>query len=115
VIDTYSMKDPTARCADCGSFMPWSRSRQVEVDSGAPAGAPALVEQGVCSKCEANTVTRTRRVEVQRCEAITNPHPFSPPHRCPYAAVVHLDGEWMCQLHADKWARGEGCASRENT
>lgn len=54
-----------------------------------------------------NTVTRTKRVEVQRCEAMTNPHLFSPSHRCPYAAVVHLDGEWMCQLHADKWVRGQ--------
>lgn len=51
-VDTYSMADNAARCAECGSFMPWSRSRQVERDSGFPAGAPVLVESGLCEKCE---------------------------------------------------------------
>ena len=51
MIDTYSMKDNTARCAKCGSFMPWQNSVLVEVDSGFVAGAPALVEKGVCDHC----------------------------------------------------------------
>ena len=52
VMDTYSTKDNAARCSECAKFMPWSRSRQVERDSGIPAGAPALVEIGVCKKCQ---------------------------------------------------------------
>lgn len=50
--DAYSEKDTAARCANCGSFMPWSRSRQVEKDTGIPAASPALVEDGICEKCE---------------------------------------------------------------
>ena len=56
-VDTYSLRDTAARCAACGAFMQWSRSIQVEVDSGFPAGAPALVERGVCRKCAENNDT----------------------------------------------------------
>lgn len=60
------------------------------------------------------TVVRSKRVEVQRCQSRTTKRWYSPEdHQCPYAAVVNLDGEWLCQLHADKWVRGEGEAFRE--
>lgn len=53
MIDTYSMRDNAARCSECNRFMPWARSRQIEVDSGPPAEAPALVEKGKCARCDA--------------------------------------------------------------
>lgn len=52
MIDTYGLKYTAARCVLCGAFMPWSRSRFVEVDTAVPAAAPALVEKGVCVKCQ---------------------------------------------------------------
>jgi hypothetical protein len=56
-----------------------------------------------------NTVTRTRRVEVQRCAARTPPKHYRPDGgQCSYQAVVVLDGEPLCQIHADQWVRNEG-------
>ncbi len=56
----------------------------------------------------ADTVSRSRKVEVKRCEATTTERWYSKSHRCPYAAVVCLDGDWLCKLHASKWAEFEG-------
>lgn len=50
--DTYSMRSNQAQCSECAKFMPWSRSRLVEKDTGIPAAAPALVEIGMCESCE---------------------------------------------------------------
>lgn len=63
-----------------------------------------------------NTVERSRRVEVQRCEARTKPQWYRRNGgRCPYAAVTELDGQHLCQMHADLWVRGEGTAAQETT
>lgn len=51
--DSYGQNDRQAHCSKCAKFMPWSRSVQVEKDTGIPAAAPALVEVGMCLKCEA--------------------------------------------------------------
>jgi len=59
------------------------------------------------------TVIRSRKVAVQRCEAITTQRLYSAPHRCPYAAVTHLDGKWLCQKHADLWVIGENLTARD--
>lgn len=32
----------------------------------------------------------------------------------PALAITQLDGEWLCQYHADKWAQAEGQADHEN-
>lgn len=62
-----------------------------------------------------DAVKRTRRVDVPRCQARTKPVWYSPnDHQCPYAAVTELDGEQLCQLHANLWVRGEGDAERNS-
>ncbi len=61
-MDTYSMRDAAARCAKCGAFMPWDRSRLIEADTGIPAAAPALVERGICNRCEVQMDTASGAV-----------------------------------------------------
>ncbi len=46
------------------------------------------------------------------------PNPdFAPPVtgclHCEQPAITLLDGEYLCQRHADEWARGEGIAAAE--
>ncbi|WP_162685482.1 hypothetical protein [Roseovarius amoyensis] len=53
MIDTYGPDDTTARCSNCGKFMPWHHSCLVEKSDGMPLPSPILVEMGICSKCEA--------------------------------------------------------------
>jgi len=56
-----------------------------------------------------DTVTRSIRIDVPRCKARTPPKRYRPKGgRCPYQAVVELDGDQLCQIHANQWARGEG-------
>ncbi len=50
-LDTYSMKDTMARCAECGKFMPWSRSVLVERSDGMPLPSPVYIETGTCVRC----------------------------------------------------------------
>lgn len=64
-------------------------------------------KQFICASCKQVAVT-------QRCEAICPPRTFTAEHQCPYNAVVNLDGEWLCQKHADLWVKSEGQAAREN-
>lgn len=58
-----------------------------------------------------NVVSRKRSVSVPRCTAETTARLYSQPHQCPYAAVVQIDGDWLCQKHADLWAQAEGRAA----
>lgn len=59
-----------------------------------------------------DTVTRMKKVTVLRCEAKTKPQWYRPQGgRCPYEAVVQLDGEHLCRSHAIRWARNEDQAS----
>lgn len=62
-MDTYSCMDKQARCSECGQFMPWSRSKQVERSDGMPLPSPVLVEVGVCVHCA---------VELERAEEAFN-------------------------------------------
>ncbi len=59
-----------------------------------------------------DSVIRTRKVAVKRCSATTTPRLYSKPHQCPYAAVAELDGDWLCQKHADLRVRAEAAAVR---
>jgi len=52
-LDTYSMNDKQARCSECGNFMPWGRSRQIQKSDGMPLPSPILLEVGLCARCEA--------------------------------------------------------------
>ena len=58
-----------------------------------------------------NVVSRKRSVLVPRCTAETTARLYSQPHQCPYAAVVQIDGDWLCQKHADLLAQAEGRAA----
>ena len=60
-----------------------------------------------------SNVNRIRRTDVQRCEATTKGQWYAEPHQCPYAAITNLDGEWLCKIHADQWARGEGLSQQQ--
>lgn len=60
------------------------------------------------------TVTRLVRAEVPRCEAQTKSTRYRPEGgRCPYQAMVELDGEQLCKKHADLWAQAAHEAQQE--
>ena len=60
---------------------------------------------------ERATVTRSKRIEVPRCEVRTPARWYRPNGgRCPYEAHHVLDGEHLCNLHTKLWVRGEGAA-----
>ena len=50
-MDTYSMSDKQARCAECNKFMPWDRSHLVQKSDGMPSPSPVLIEKGICVRC----------------------------------------------------------------
>ena len=62
----------------------------------------------ICAACGAIAVPK-------QCEAICPPRALTKEHQCPYDAVVDLDGDWLCQKHADLWVKSEGRAAREMT
>ena len=48
-----------------------------------------------------DSVIRTRKVAVKALLGNNHAGLYSKPHQCPYAAVAGLDGDWLCQKHAD--------------
>lgn len=40
-------------------------------------------------------------------------HVPTPCSKCDKPSVTHLDGDWLCQTHADAWVRAEGHADFE--
>lgn len=50
--DSYGPYDKQARCAQCGQFMSWDRSRLTEKSDGMPLPSPIYIEQGLCAECE---------------------------------------------------------------
>jgi hypothetical protein len=56
--DTYSERDCIAKCAKCGKFMPWERSRVIETSDCKEEPSPIYVECGLCVKCEARDLIK---------------------------------------------------------